>query len=50
MSFYNTYDLAVAVPPKQSDINDDMKDKISHNKEADNQENMDEEDDYDENE
>jgi hypothetical protein len=42
MPFHNTCDLAIAVPPKQPD--DDVENEISHDKEADDQEIMDEED------
>ena len=48
MPFHNTCDLAMTIPPKQSD--DDTGNEISHDKEADDQEIMDEEDDSNENE
>ena len=48
MPFHNTCDLTMAIPPKRSD--DDMNNEISHDKEADDQEIMDEEDDSNENE
>ena len=47
MPFHNTCDLTMAIPPKQSDDTDN---EISHDKEADDQEIMDEEDDSNENE
>ena len=48
MPFHNTCDLATAIPPKQSDV--DMDNEVSHDKEVNDQEIMDEEDDSNENE